>query len=191
MLAERLFDPNAFVSSTDSLFLSVLFVLSVLSASICVHLRFVCVFIRLNSRFISRSLAFLLRPRAGGRFPLRSHCAARKGRSGGKRDKIAGCTSRRADWMVGPQHGRRARVNLRTKDTCSGSPGPDIKRGESREMVSFIHGTAGHYPLRPFVLTESTLIRLGLLLRRFHDATMGFSLPGDVRWHNSQVTMAT
>jgi hypothetical protein len=53
-------------------------------------------------------------------------------------------------------------------------------------MVSFIHGTAGHYPLRPFVLTESTLIRLGLLLRRFHDATMGFSLAGDVRWHNSQ-----
>ena len=88
--------------------------------------------------------------------------------------------------MVGPQHGRRARVNLRTKDTCSGYPGPDIKRGESREMVSFIHGTAGHYPLRPFVLTESTLIRLGLLLRRFHDATMGFSLPGGVRWHNSQ-----
>jgi phosphotransferase family enzyme len=57
---------------------------------------------------------------------------------------------------------------------------------EGREMVSFIHGTAGHYPLRPFVLTESTLIRLGLLLRRFHDATMGFSLPGSVRWHNSQ-----
>jgi hypothetical protein len=57
---------------------------------------------------------------------------------------------------------------------------------EGREVVSFIHGTAGHYPLRPFVLTESALIRLGLLLRRFHDATMGFSLPGDVRWHNSQ-----
>jgi hypothetical protein len=57
---------------------------------------------------------------------------------------------------------------------------------EGREMASFIHGTAGHYPLRPFVLTESTLIRLGLLLRRFHDATVGFSLPGDVRWHNSQ-----
>jgi hypothetical protein len=56
---------------------------------------------------------------------------------------------------------------------------------EGREMVSFIPGTVGHYPLRPFVLTESTLIRLSLLLRRFHDATMGFSLPGDVRWHNS------
>src|SRR5260370_40819403 len=57
---------------------------------------------------------------------------------------------------------------------------------EGREMVSFIPGTVGHYPLRPFVLTESTLIRLSLLLRRFHDATMGFSLSGDVRWHNSQ-----
>ena len=67
-----------------------------------------------------------------------------------------------------------------------GAPRPLGVDDEGREMVSFIHGTVGHYPLRPFVLTESTLIRLGLLLRRFHDATMGFSLPGDVRWHNSQ-----
>ena len=37
---------------------------------------------------------------------------------------------------------------------------------EGREMVSFIPGTAGNYPLTPFVLTESTLIRLSLLLRR-------------------------
>jgi hypothetical protein len=53
-----------------------------------------------------------------------------------------------------------------------------------RETVSYINGTAGHYPLKPYVLSESTLVRLGLLLRRFHDATTGFSLPKNVVWHN-------
>jgi Phosphotransferase enzyme family len=53
-----------------------------------------------------------------------------------------------------------------------------------RETVSYINGTAGHYPLKSYVLSESTLVRLGLLLRRFHDATTGFSLPKNVVWHN-------
>jgi len=53
-----------------------------------------------------------------------------------------------------------------------------------RETVNYINGTAGHYPLKPYVLSESTLVRLGLLLRRFHDATTGFSLPKNVVWHN-------
>jgi hypothetical protein len=56
---------------------------------------------------------------------------------------------------------------------------------EGRETVSYIFGEAGQYPLKPHVLSESTLIRLGLLLRRFHDATTGFSLPKNLVWHNS------
>ncbi|HEX6564602.1 MAG TPA: aminoglycoside phosphotransferase family protein [Chthoniobacterales bacterium] len=56
---------------------------------------------------------------------------------------------------------------------------------QGRDVVSYISGTAGHYPLKPYVLSESTLIRLGLLLRRFHDATVCFSLPTDLVWQNT------
>jgi hypothetical protein len=56
---------------------------------------------------------------------------------------------------------------------------------EGRETVSYIFGEAGQYPLKPHVLSESTLIRLGLLLRRFHDATTSFSLPKNLVWHNT------
>jgi phosphotransferase family enzyme len=54
-----------------------------------------------------------------------------------------------------------------------------------REMLSYITGTAGHYPLKPYVLSESTLRQLGLLLRQFHDATVSFSLPENVIWQNA------
>jgi tRNA A-37 threonylcarbamoyl transferase component Bud32 len=56
---------------------------------------------------------------------------------------------------------------------------------EGRETLSYITGTAGNYPLQPYVLSESTLTRLGLLLRRFHDATISFSLPENVVWKNA------
>jgi hypothetical protein len=56
---------------------------------------------------------------------------------------------------------------------------------EGREMVSYISGEAGHYPLKPYVLSESTLFRIGLLLRRFHHATIGFSLPKHLVWRNT------
>jgi hypothetical protein len=58
-------------------------------------------------------------------------------------------------------------------------------RSGSTELASYIVGTAGHYPLKPYVLSESTLTRLGLLLRQFHDATISFSLPEKVVWHNA------
>jgi hypothetical protein len=53
---------------------------------------------------------------------------------------------------------------------------------EGREMVSYINGTAGHYPLRPYVLSESTLIQVALLLRRYHDASASFSPPATSGW---------
>jgi hypothetical protein len=56
---------------------------------------------------------------------------------------------------------------------------------EGRETLSYITGTAGHYPLKPYVLSESTLTRLGILLRRFHDATINFTLPKNVVWQNA------
>ena len=56
---------------------------------------------------------------------------------------------------------------------------------QGRDVVSYISGTPGHYPLKPYVLSESTLIRIGLLLRRFHDATISFSLPKHLVWQNT------
>jgi Phosphotransferase enzyme family len=56
---------------------------------------------------------------------------------------------------------------------------------EGRETVSYITGAAGHYPLKPYVMSEATLTELGLLLRRFHDATISFSLPENIVWHNA------
>jgi Phosphotransferase enzyme family len=58
---------------------------------------------------------------------------------------------------------------------------------QGREVVSYISGTAGHYPLKPYVLSESTLIRLGMLLRSYHDATTSFSIPQPIVWHYSPV----
>jgi hypothetical protein len=56
---------------------------------------------------------------------------------------------------------------------------------EGREALTYINGNAARYPLKPYVLSESTLTRLGLLLRRFHDATISFSLPENVVWQNA------
>jgi hypothetical protein len=53
-----------------------------------------------------------------------------------------------------------------------------------RETVTYVPGTAGHYPLETYVLSESTLVRLGRLLRRFHDATASFSPPEDLVWYD-------
>src|ERR1700739_4687305 len=48
---------------------------------------------------------------------------------------------------------------------------------EGRETLSYITGTAGHYPLKPHVLSESTLTRLGLFVRRFPDSTTRLAPP--------------
>jgi hypothetical protein len=56
---------------------------------------------------------------------------------------------------------------------------------EGRETQSYITGTAAHYPLEPYVLSESTLRGLGILLRRFHDATINLRLPENVVWQNA------
>ena len=56
---------------------------------------------------------------------------------------------------------------------------------KGRETLSYITGTAGHYPLKPYVMSESTLTQFGLLLRQFHDATISFSLPENVVWHHA------
>jgi len=51
-----------------------------------------------------------------------------------------------------------------------------------RETLSYLSGSAEHYPWRAFVYSESNLLRVARLLRQYHDATISFSEPGDATW---------
>ena len=44
-----------------------------------------------------------------------------------------------------------------------------------REVLSFLPGKVGTYPLEPFMWSDAMLVRVAELLRAFHDATAGFS----------------
>jgi hypothetical protein len=53
---------------------------------------------------------------------------------------------------------------------------------QGREVLTFI---PGHVPraARPDVATDRALVEVGLLLRRYHDAVSGFSLPPGIGWY--------
>ncbi|MBV9876135.1 MAG: phosphotransferase [Verrucomicrobia bacterium] len=53
---------------------------------------------------------------------------------------------------------------------------------QGREIVSYIDGTAGHYPLKPYVLSESSLVQVARLLRCYHDASASFSMSENSYW---------
>jgi hypothetical protein len=50
-----------------------------------------------------------------------------------------------------------------------------------REILSYIPGEVGSYPLPPYMWSDSTLIDAGRMLRRLHDATMTYA-PSEARW---------
>ena len=45
---------------------------------------------------------------------------------------------------------------------------------QGREILSFLPGKVGTYPLEPFMWTDAMLVRVAQSLRAFHDATAGF-----------------
>ena len=51
-----------------------------------------------------------------------------------------------------------------------------------REILSFLPGRVGTYPLDDFLLTDATLASVAGLLRAFHDATAGFEAGPDAVW---------
>src|SRR5262249_42979583 len=51
-----------------------------------------------------------------------------------------------------------------------------------REVLSYVPGECGRYPLRKHWTTEGTLIAVGEALRVFHDAQQGFHVPEKARW---------
>ena len=51
-----------------------------------------------------------------------------------------------------------------------------------REILTFIAGEVGNYPLPPEAWSEETLVRAARLLRRYHDATVGYVAPEGASW---------
>jgi hypothetical protein len=50
-----------------------------------------------------------------------------------------------------------------------------------REILSYLPGEVGAYPLPPYMWSDTTLVEAGRMLRRLHDATIGYA-PPDASW---------
>jgi Ser/Thr protein kinase RdoA (MazF antagonist) len=53
---------------------------------------------------------------------------------------------------------------------------------QGREILSYIPGSAEHYPWRAFVYSEDNLCKVARLLREYHEATASFRAPDDATW---------
>lgn len=51
-----------------------------------------------------------------------------------------------------------------------------------REILSFIEGEIGHYPLPAYMWSDKTLQAAARLLRRYHDATLDLEVPSNAIW---------
>lgn len=55
---------------------------------------------------------------------------------------------------------------------------------QGREVLTYIDGAAGVYPLPEELWADDVLDQAARLLRRYHDATVGFVPPPDARWQH-------
>ena len=53
--------------------------------------------------------------------------------------------------------------------------------GQGREVLSYIEGQAGNYPLPESLWSDAVLDQTAQLLRRYHDATVGLSRRSTLR----------
>jgi hypothetical protein len=53
---------------------------------------------------------------------------------------------------------------------------------QGREVLSYLAGSAEHYPWRAFVYSEDNLYNVARLLRAYHDATISFRKPDNANW---------
>jgi len=51
-----------------------------------------------------------------------------------------------------------------------------------REVLTFIPGMVGNYPLPPDAWSDETLVHAARLMRRYHDATVGYAPPDGAIW---------
>ena len=50
------------------------------------------------------------------------------------------------------------------------------------EILTFIEGEVGNYPLAHYVWSDEVLVEVARLIRRYHDATIGFVAPEGAHW---------
>jgi Ser/Thr protein kinase RdoA (MazF antagonist) len=62
------------------------------------------------------------------------------------------------------------------------APEPRGIDAQGREVLSFVPGRVGAYPLDDFMLADATLAAVATMLRAFHDATADFPIPADAVW---------
>lgn len=55
---------------------------------------------------------------------------------------------------------------------------------EGRDMISFVEGDTGHYPLVGYMRSQESLLATARLIRRYHDATSGLTQRLDLPWQN-------
>lgn len=53
---------------------------------------------------------------------------------------------------------------------------------QGREILTFIEGEVGNYPLAHYMWSDEVLVEVARLIRRYHDATVGFVVPEGARW---------
>ncbi|GAC1360946.1 MAG: phosphotransferase [Ktedonobacteraceae bacterium] len=53
---------------------------------------------------------------------------------------------------------------------------------QGREMLTFIAGEVGNYPLAPYMWSDEVLVEVAQLIRYYHDATVGFVAPESAQW---------
>src|SRR4029450_3980440 len=53
-----------------------------------------------------------------------------------------------------------------------------------REVLSYLEGECGEYPLAPHWVTDEALVAVATMLRRFHDAQYGFRPPPGAIWRS-------
>ncbi|WP_246498056.1 aminoglycoside phosphotransferase family protein [Natronoglycomyces albus] len=66
----------------------------------------------------------------------------------------------------------------------TGSPRPLGMDEHGREVLSYLDGEAGKYPLAPHWVTDETLVTVATMLRMFHDAQYGFQPPPGAVWRS-------
>ncbi|MFC5817854.1 phosphotransferase enzyme family protein [Nonomuraea harbinensis] len=65
----------------------------------------------------------------------------------------------------------------------TGAPRAHGLDGRGREILDFVPGTVACDPVPPYVRDDATLRAVAGLLRAYHDATTGFTPPGDAAWY--------
>lgn len=53
---------------------------------------------------------------------------------------------------------------------------------QGREILTFIKGEVGHYPLPHYMWSDDSLVAVAHFLRRYHDATVNYVPPADAVW---------